>query len=142
MTDERSAASPRHQDNMSGKIRRWVVDSVEEGVASVEEDGARMLRVPAWILPAGAREGDVLSVAHAAEGDAATLRITIDRAATEEALRRSREQLGRRARGEATESLEVQPPSHESGRRPTLRLRDRLREGAARRSCWPGFRRL
>lgn len=80
---------------MPGQDRTWVIDSIEEGVAALEEDG-RLVRVPAWILPDGAREGDVLAVSRTAEGDgSAVLRVTIDRAATEAALRRSREQLGR-----------------------------------------------
>jgi hypothetical protein len=82
---------------MPDERRTWVVDSVEEGIAAVEEDGARLVRVPAWILPPGAREGDVLSVTRSVEDGASVLRVTPDRAATEAALRRSREQLGRAA---------------------------------------------
>ena len=80
---------------MPDEERRWVVDSVEEGLAAVEEDGARMLYVPAWLLPAAAREGDVLRVSRRDEGAAASLTIEVDRAATEEALGRSREQVSR-----------------------------------------------
>lgn len=79
---------------MSVGRRRWVVDSVEEGIAAVHQEGAGLVRVPAWMLPAGAREGDVLSVEHAADADgASSLRISIDRGATEDALRRSRAQV-------------------------------------------------
>jgi hypothetical protein len=81
---------------MSGVVRRWVVDSVEEGVAAVHQDDGRLVRVPVWILPAGTREGDVLSVEHSAAEGASSLRITIDRAATGDALRISREQVERR----------------------------------------------
>ena len=82
---------------MDKDSRRWMVDSVEEGIAAVNDDGGRILHVPAWILPSGTREGDVLSVSRAPEGDGAcTLRIVIDRAATDEALRISREQVERR----------------------------------------------
>jgi hypothetical protein len=81
---------------MSGVVRRWVVDSVEEGVAAVHQDDGRMVRVPGWILPAGTRQGDVLSVEHSAADGASSLRITIDRAATDDALRRSAEQVERR----------------------------------------------
>jgi len=80
---------------MPDEARSWTVDSIEEGVAAVEEDGARMLHVPAWLLPAAAREGDVLRVSRRDEGAAASLRIEVDRAATEEALGRSREQVSR-----------------------------------------------
>lgn len=77
-------------------VRGWVVDSVEEEVAAVHQDDGRLVRVPAWILPAGTREGDVLSVEHSAADGVSSLRITIDRAATDDELRRSREQVERR----------------------------------------------
>lgn len=78
--------------------RTWALDSVEEGVAAIQEDGGRMTYVPAWLLPAGAREGDLLRVERSEAGGVATIRISVDAAATAEALRRSREQL-ERARG-------------------------------------------
>jgi hypothetical protein len=80
---------------MAGEARRWVIDSLEEGVAAVAEDGARMLHVPAWLLPASAREGDVLRVSRRDEGAAVSFRIAVDAAATREALERAREQVGR-----------------------------------------------
>ncbi len=81
--------------------RRWVVDSIEEGIAAVHEAGAGLVRVPAWMLPPGVREGDVLAVEHSVDsGGASSLRISHDRAATEDAMRRSREQLSRAARGD------------------------------------------
>jgi hypothetical protein len=80
---------------MADEERRWVVDSLEEGIAAVEEDGARMLHVPAWLLPPAAREGDVLRVSRRDEGAASVLRIEVDRAATEEAAGRAREQVSR-----------------------------------------------
>jgi len=85
---------------MGEEERSWVVDSIEEGVATVEEDGARMLYVPGWLLPAGAREGDVLRVSRRDEGGASSLRIEVDRGATEEALGRSREQVSRLSRSD------------------------------------------
>jgi hypothetical protein len=82
-----------------GVSRRWVVDSIEEGIAAVHEEGAGMVRLPAWMLPSGVREGDVLAVEQAVDADgASSLRIAVDRAATEDALRRSREQVSRAAR--------------------------------------------
>ena len=80
---------------MADEERRWVVDSIEDGIAAVEEDGAPMLYVPAWLLPAAAREGDVLRVSRRDEGAAAALRIEVDRGATDEARSRSREQVSR-----------------------------------------------
>ena len=81
---------------MDGGMRHWVVDSIEEGVAAVHQDNGRLVHVPAWILPAGTREGDVLAVEHGGADGASSLRITIDRAATEAALRRSAEQVEQR----------------------------------------------
>ena len=41
---------------------RWIVDSIEESVASVEVDGDRMITVPQSLLPSGAKSGQVLRV--------------------------------------------------------------------------------
>lgn len=68
-------------------VHRWVVDSIEEGVAAVEEDGARLIHVPLWLLPEGCAEGDVLRARR--EGDG--IIVERDDAARDEALRRSRE---------------------------------------------------
>ncbi len=75
--------------------RTWTVDSVEEGVAALHEEGAGLRRVPRWLLPSAAREGDVLRVARedGPAGEAVTLRVRLDRAATAAALRRSVERL-------------------------------------------------
>lgn len=73
--------------------RTWTIDSIEEGIAAVEESGGRMVRVPAWLLPADAREGDVVSVTREERDGAAVLTLRLDRPATEQALRRSREQV-------------------------------------------------
>lgn len=78
---------------MSDRTHSWAVDSIEEGIAAVEEDGRRMLQVPAWLLPDGVREGAVLSVSRTGTGDAAVVTIRPDARATEDAYRRSREQL-------------------------------------------------
>ena len=66
---------------------RWVVDSIEESVASIEVDGKTMITVPQSILPKGAREGDVLSVL-----------IEIDPAATKQALAESAAQVQKHAK--------------------------------------------
>jgi len=73
--------------------RTWTVDSIEEGIAAVQEDGGRMVRLPLWLLPDGVREGDVLSVARREEDGAAVLTVRVDHDATERALERSREQV-------------------------------------------------
>ena len=71
----------------------WTVDSIEEGIAAVEEDGARMLRLPLSLLPTGAREGDVLSVLREEEGGAVVLTVRADPEGTARALARSRAQV-------------------------------------------------
>ena len=42
----------------------WVVDVIEDGSASIEVDGRSITPIPAWMLPEGVKEGDVLSVTH------------------------------------------------------------------------------
>jgi hypothetical protein len=80
---------------MADEERRWVVDSIEDEVVAVEEDGARMLYVPAWIFPSAAREGDVFRVSRRDEGAVASLRVEVDAGAANQALGRSREQVSR-----------------------------------------------
>ena len=67
---------------------RWVVDSIEESVASVEVDGDRMITVPQSLLPSGTKQGHVLRVLRetASDGKHSTLSIEIDEVATREAL--------------------------------------------------------
>lgn len=72
----------------------WVLDGLEEGSARIEEDGARMIVVPRYLIPPGAREGVVLRVARSGGGEAhassVTFTVQVDSAATEAALARSR----------------------------------------------------
>lgn len=69
----------------------WSIDSIEEGMARIEEDGGRMLTVPVTMLPVGAKEGQLLRVVFSSEAgqDSVPRSITIDHAATEAALRKS-----------------------------------------------------
>jgi hypothetical protein len=87
---------------MSASIQqhRWVVDSIEEFVASVEVDGGKMITVPQWLLPDGARQGQVLAVRHdrPARGARSVLTIEIDDAATKQALADSAAQVSKHAR--------------------------------------------
>jgi hypothetical protein len=66
----------------------WSVDSIEAGVARVEEDGTRMLTVPSQVLPAGTTEGHLLRVTRktAPNGDPIVISIAFDAAATKAAL--------------------------------------------------------
>lgn len=71
----------------------WTIDVMEEDTVAVEADGA-LLHLPRWLFPAGAREGDVVSVSRRAAADGVVhLRIEIDRAETEARMRRSAEQV-------------------------------------------------
>ena len=65
---------------------RWAVDGIEEGVARIEEDGDRMINIPAHLLPPGVKEGQLLRVTRAPGSDRASLVLTIalDRAGTAE----------------------------------------------------------
>ena len=72
---------------------RWVVDSLGESTASVEVDGDRVEKVPRWLLPADAKEGEVLAVKHTRDGDRASLVVTRDPEATREALAESEKQM-------------------------------------------------
>lgn len=81
---------------MTAKQHRWILDSIEEGVAAVEEDGARLVHVPLRLLPPGVKENDVLAVTVETGESSSILRVEIDRAATAEALRRSAEQVAGR----------------------------------------------
>jgi len=46
----------------SGATSTWVIDQIENGVASIEVDGKTMITIPRAILPRGVKEGDVLQV--------------------------------------------------------------------------------
>jgi hypothetical protein len=77
----------------------WIIDSLEEDSAQVEEDGVRVIHVPRSILPPGAAEGDVLTVGlerqQRKNREAVRVTITLDRDATEAALDKSRRQVNR-----------------------------------------------
>ena len=74
---------------------RWVVDGIEEGVARIEVDGTTTMALPVWMLPDGAREGQVLRVARTAATGSVTLTITLDASAASAALHASDKQVKR-----------------------------------------------
>lgn len=84
---------------VEARRRTWIVDSIDEGLAAVEEDGGRIVHLPLWVLPDGVHEGDVLRVwrENTLPEGSATLRIETDRDATTTARRRAQEQLDRLA---------------------------------------------
>ncbi len=67
---------------------RWVVDSIEEFVVSIEVDGDRMITVPQSLLPSDAKQGHVLRVLRetASDGKRSTVTIELDEVATREAM--------------------------------------------------------
>jgi hypothetical protein len=81
----------------------WIIDSLEEDSAQIEEDGVRVIHVPRSILPERAREGDVLIVTIEDEApgkgrraaDAVRVTITLDARATRAAKSKSRQQVRR-----------------------------------------------
>jgi hypothetical protein len=71
---------------------RWTIDAIEEGTARIEEEGGRIIHLPRYLLPAGAREGHILRVTGKPGKGKLELTIEVDEAATEAALARSKAQ--------------------------------------------------
>jgi hypothetical protein len=86
---------------MSDSAHRWVIDSIEESMASVEVDGKSMITVPQSLLPSGAKQGHVLSVKRdvSADGMRSALTIEVDEAATPRALAQSAAPLKKGVKG-------------------------------------------
>jgi hypothetical protein len=57
------------------KEHRWTIGSIEEFIAHIEVDGRQTMHVPKWMLPRGAREGDVLAVRHEVTAEHSVLKI-------------------------------------------------------------------
>lgn len=71
----------------------WVVDVIEDDAAAVEVDGRRVTPIPRWLLPADAKDGDVLQVTHTRSASRSTFTIAVDHDATRLAYERSAEQV-------------------------------------------------
>jgi len=86
---------------MADSTHRWVVDSIEESMASVEVDGKSMMTVPQSLLPSGAREGHVLNVKRelSADGMRSALTIELDQDATKRAFAESAAQVKKGVKG-------------------------------------------
>ncbi|WP_025410578.1 DUF3006 family protein [Gemmatirosa kalamazoonensis] len=72
---------------------RWVVTSLGPSVASVEVDGDAIEKVPRWLIPVDAHEGDVLAVERSRGPDRVSIVVKTDPAATREALAASEKQM-------------------------------------------------
>ena len=68
---------------MGDTRHRWIVDGLDEEIATCEVDGVVVMRVPRWLLPAGAAAGDALVVRHRRERATSTLEIALDSATPE-----------------------------------------------------------
>ena len=78
----------------------WIVDVIEEGSASIEVDGRTVTPIPQWMLPEGAKEGDVLSVTHERKEGRSALVIENDPQAKKKALDRSAKQVSRTSKND------------------------------------------
>ena len=78
----------------------WVVDVIEDGAASIEVDGRTVTPIPQWMLPEGAKEGDVLSVTHERKEGKSVLIIETDPEAKKKMLDRSERQVSRKSKND------------------------------------------
>ncbi|HEV2017735.1 MAG TPA: DUF3006 family protein [Gemmatimonadaceae bacterium] len=73
---------------------------MEDGSASIEVDGRTVTPIPAWILPEGVKEGDVLSVTHDKRDGKSALLIETDSDAKRKVPDRSAKQVSRKAKND------------------------------------------
>jgi hypothetical protein len=78
----------------------WIVDVIQDGSASIEVDGRSVTPIPQWMLPEGAREGDVLSVTHDRKEGKSALLIETDPEAKRKALDRSVKQVAKKSKND------------------------------------------
>jgi hypothetical protein len=78
----------------------WIIDVMEDGSASIEVDGRSVTPIPAWMLPDGVKEGDVLSVTHDRSESRSALIIETDPDAKRKALDRSAKQVSRKSKAD------------------------------------------
>ena len=64
----------------------WSVDELDDDVARVIEDGARVMLLPRYLLPPGVAEGQMLSISRGEErGGSVQITVTLDEKATKSA---------------------------------------------------------
>ena len=78
----------------------WIIDVIEDGSASIEVDGRSVTPIPEWMLPVGAKEGDVLAVTHERAEGRSVLAIRIDPEAKKKAMDQSVKQVSRKTKGD------------------------------------------
>ena len=79
----------------------WIVNVLDDDVAAVEIDGRAVTSLPRWMLPAGVREGDVLTVLHERKRRGSRLTIVIDRERTATAYRQTEADAAESGKGGA-----------------------------------------
>ena len=85
----------------------WVVDVIEDGSASIEVDGRTVTPIPAWLLPEGAKEGDVLSVTHDRGEGKSALIIEADPEAKRKALEKSAKQIAKKSKNDRGSDIQL-----------------------------------
>jgi len=85
----------------------WVLDVIEDGAASIEVDGRTVTPIPQWMLPEGAKEGDVLSVTHERKEGKSVLIIETDPEAKKKMLDRSEKQVSRKSKNDRGEDIKL-----------------------------------
>jgi hypothetical protein len=102
--DSREASLTKRQRGESVMSKHskhtWVVDVIEDGSASIEVDGRSVTPIPAWMLPEGVIEGDVLSVTHDRQQGKSALLIETDPEAKRKALDKSVKQVSRKSKND------------------------------------------
>jgi hypothetical protein len=79
---------------MTQKKIRWMIDALEEDMASVEQGTGAQRHVPRFLLPAGVKEGDICQVSvDSQSAESVTVTVSIDHSDTDAAKNRSAAQL-------------------------------------------------
>jgi hypothetical protein len=61
----------------------WAVDEIDDDVARIIEDGARVILMPRYLLPPGVAEGQMLSISRGEErGGSVQITVALDEQAT------------------------------------------------------------
>ena len=82
----------------------WIVTLLDDDSAALEIDGRALTPLPRWMLPAGVREGDVLTVLHERKRRGSRLTIVIDRERTAVAYQQTEEDASESGKGGSASS--------------------------------------
>ncbi len=78
---------------------RWIVSVLDADSAALEIDGRAVTPLPRWMLPSGAKEGDVLTVLHERKRTGSRFTIVVDRERTAVAHQQTEEQASEVGKG-------------------------------------------